>query len=94
MAIESVARLAQLGGTLVNIVYLLLILAILVAVYYLAKWGWNVYQQFTSPGGQVEKDIANMFTPHLDDGTVAPKDIAPKGTDQIDWLFMNHEDAT
>jgi hypothetical protein len=61
-----------------------------IAIYYLVQWLRKLYSDFTDPNATIEEQITNMFTPHTSDGTVAPKDIAPKGTDPVDWLFMDH----
>ena len=84
----------EAANATINIVVVLLIIGIVaVLIYYgssVAKWLSGLYDSFTAPGGQIETNITNMFTPHQDDGTVAPQDIAPAGTDQVDWLFMDH----
>jgi uncharacterized protein involved in cysteine biosynthesis len=79
----------------VNIVVVLLVLAIIVALIYygtaVAKWLGGLYDSFTAPGGQIETQITNMFTPHQDDGTVAAKDVPLESADPVDWLFMDHD---
>lgn len=70
--------------------WVLLAIAVIVALYYGYKYLKKLYDAFTAPGGEIEEQIVNMFTPHNDSGGVDPIDIAPKGTDPIDWLFMDH----
>jgi len=74
----------------VQVFYAALVAAALVAMYYLYKWLRGIYDKFMAPNPELEKKITNMFTPHQEDGTVAPKDVAPAGTDPVDWLFMDH----
>ena len=84
---EKLALLEQLF-------WIVALVAAAIGIYYLYKWLKGLYEDFTASGGDVEKAITNMFTPHNDDGTVNPSDVAPKGTDPVDWLFMQHPDAT
>lgn len=78
-------------GLSINLLYGAIAIAILLGAYYLINWAYGLYKTFTSPGGKIEEDIANMFTPHNDDGSIAPKDVRPKNVDPIDWIFMNHD---
>lgn len=81
----------SLASTGVQVFYAALAVAAIVAVYYLYRWLKGIYVAFTGPNTVIEGQITNMFTPHREDGTVDPVDIAPKGTDPIDWLFMDHK---
>jgi uncharacterized protein involved in cysteine biosynthesis len=78
-----------------NLIWIVLGLGLVFVLYHygsqLKTWLTGLYNDFTAPGGQAEQDIVNMFTPRNDDGTVAPKDVAPKGVDPIDWIFQNHD---
>jgi hypothetical protein len=89
----SVAALSATDavGLAVNLVYGALAVGILLGVFLLAKYLYGLYKAFTTPGGKIEEQIANMFTPHQDDGSIAPKDVKPKNVDSIDWIFMNHD---
>ena len=78
--------------TAIALFYVVLAVAIVYAVYRLAKWLYGLYVDFTTPGGQTEANFVNMFTPHDGpNGTVLPKDIPLKSADPVDWLFMDHD---
>jgi hypothetical protein len=81
----------EIAGIALNVLYALLIAALIVAIYYAYRWAKKIYDDFTGPNAVIEKQIADMFTSHQSDGTIAPKDIPPKGTDPIDWIFMDHD---
>jgi hypothetical protein len=73
-----------------DVFWLLLGVPALIAVYFLAIWLKRLYDDFTGPNVDIEANITNMFTPHDENGNVKPIDIAPKGVDPVDWIFMDH----
>lgn len=89
----TLAKTFAIVDTATSIAYLLLAVAIVVALFYVGKFLWKLYQDFTAPGGQAEADIVNMFTPHESDGSIAPKNVPLKSADPIDWLFMHPDDS-
>jgi hypothetical protein len=89
MAISALSA-SDAIGLAINLLYGAIAIGILIGAYYLIKYAYGIYIAFTAPGGKIEEQIADMFTPHNADGKVDPKDIAPKGTDPIDWIFMDH----
>ena len=83
----------QTLSVLETLFWISLAIVAIVALYYLYKWLKSLYTDFTEPNSTIEDTITNLFTKHNDDGTVDSKDVAPKGTDPIDWLFMDHDSA-
>jgi hypothetical protein len=82
-------------GLIENLIWIVIGIGLIYILYHYGsaakQWITGLYNDFTAQGGQAEQDITNMFTPHTGiDGTVAPNDIAPKGTDPVDWIFMDH----
>lgn len=91
----QLATALKAADSISNVATLLLVVAIAVALFFVIRYAYNLYQYFTDLSiGSTEADVANTFTPHQSDGSVAPKDVAPKGTDPIDWIFMSHDDPT
>jgi hypothetical protein len=98
----QLATALKAADSISNVATLLLVVAIVVALFFVIRYAYNLYQNFTDlyhnvtdlSIGSTEADVANTFTPHQSDGSVFSKDVAPKGTDPIDWLFMAHDDPT
>ena len=88
----------QVASVAVDLFYVALGVLAIIAGYYvyhwlkasLVPWAKDAFEGLTSPNDP-EAAINTMFTPHQDDGSVAPKDIAPKGVDPVDWIFMQHD---
>ena len=87
----DIAKLSAALSTIELLIWVLVGLGIAIAAIYAIKWAIAAYKNFTTVDFQ---PYADAFTPHDENGNVAPKDIAPKGTDPIDWLFMQHPDPT
>ena len=86
-----VSRSLTAIGVLTDAMWIALAIAIVIAIVYLVRWLRSVYLLFTAPGGDTHENFINLFTPHQDDGGIAPKDVKPKGVDPIDWIFMDHD---
>lgn len=85
------ANPVELASFASSVMWIGIAAVVLVLGYYAYKWLRGLYDDFTAPGGEAEAQIVNMFTPHNDDGSVAPKDVPLKSADPIDWLFMDHD---
>ena len=78
-----------------SLFWLALALAVAYALYWLYEHVYKPFMDTDSASFKAnERNITNFFTPHSDDGSVAPKDVAPAGTDPVDWLFMQHDDPS